>query len=208
MHLELLVEEASAEAALQHLIPKIVPGVTFVIHPHQGKADLLAKLADRLRGYRTWLTEEYRIGVLIDEDRHSAGCLDLKQRLEEAAQAARLRTRATATTPAEVQVVNRIAVEELEAWFFGDVPAIVAAYDRVPITLDRRQPYRDPDAIKGGTWERLERVLQDAGHYRGGLPKVEVARKIAEHMEPARNRSRSFRAFRDGLRRLILPPPE
>ena len=51
------------------------------------------------------------------------------------------------------QLVNRLAVEELEAWFFGDVDAMATAYPRVPRTLAQRAPYRDPDRIKGGTWE-------------------------------------------------------
>ena len=51
MHVELLVEEPSAEAALQNLLPRIVgPDVSFVIHPHQGKKDLLGKLPAPLRG--------------------------------------------------------------------------------------------------------------------------------------------------------------
>ncbi len=95
--------------------------------------------------------------------------------------------------------INRIAVEELEAWFFGDVGALVAAYPGVPETLDRRAKYRNPDAIAGGTWEALERVLQEAGHHGGGLAKVRAARDIAAHMDPGRNRSRSFQVFRDAI---------
>lgn len=49
------------------------------------------------------------------------------------------------------QVLNRLAIEELEAWFFGDVAALHSAYPRVPSTLGRRSRYRDPDAIRGGT---------------------------------------------------------
>jgi len=95
--------------------------------------------------------------------------------------------------------VNRLAVEELEAWFFGDVEAIAAAYPRVPRNLARKAPFRNPDRIKGGTWEALERVLQRAGHFPGGLGKIEAARAIARHMDPQRNRSRSFCVFRDAL---------
>lgn len=49
------------------------------------------------------------------------------------------------------QVVNRIAVEELEAWFFGDWSALQAAYPRVPATIPQKARFRDPDAIVGGT---------------------------------------------------------
>ena len=52
MHIEFLVEERSAEAALQNLLPRIFGSVaTFTIHPYQGKPDLLKKLPIRLKGY-------------------------------------------------------------------------------------------------------------------------------------------------------------
>jgi hypothetical protein len=56
--------------------------------------------------------------VIIDEDR--ADCQALKQVLEKEAHDAGLLTR-TAAAGQPYQVLNRIAIEELEAWFFGDV---------------------------------------------------------------------------------------
>jgi len=94
------------------------------------------------------------------------------------------------------KVVNRIAVEELEAWFFGDVDAVRAAYPKVSLTLSAKAAYRNPDAIRGGTREALEHVLRQSGYHKQGLPKIENARTIARHMDPDRNRSRSFRCFR------------
>ena len=95
-------------------------------------------------------------------------------------------------------------IEELEAWFFGDPDALRAAYPRVSRTLERKARYRDPDAVPGGTWEALLRVLQRAGYYKGvPLPKLEAANRIAQHMDPERNRSRSFQAFRAGLECII-----
>jgi len=97
------------------------------------------------------------------------------------------------------RVLNRIAVEELEAWFFGDVEAINQAYEGVPLTLGTKSAYQDPDAIKGGTWEAMERELQRAGYFKGGLAKIKAARAISANMVPSRNRSRSFQLFRKGL---------
>jgi hypothetical protein len=51
-----------------------------------------------------------------------------------------------------------------------------------------------------GIWEVLERILQKAGHFLGGLPKVQVAREVAATMDPDRNTSKSFQALRDGVR--------
>lgn len=112
MWLEFLVEEPSAEAALINLVPKIAPGIDFDIHPHEGKLDLLAKLPSRLKGYSYWLPEDWKIVVLIDEDRED--CRALKSQMEQAAHHADLRTPGNSTCP-PAQVVNRLAIEELEA---------------------------------------------------------------------------------------------
>jgi len=91
--------------------------------------------------------------------------------------------------------VNRIAIEELEAWFFGDVDALHAAYPRVSRHLANKAPYRDPDAITGGTAEALGRVLK--AYYRTGLLKTEVAKKIAPLNAVSSSLSRSgFCCFR------------
>ena len=201
MHVELLVEERSAEAALANLLPRILPpATTWRIHPFRGKSDLLGHLPQRLRGYRSWIPAAWRIVVLVDEDRQ--GCIELKGKLDGMAQEAGLTTRSTAGEGGRFEVLDRLAIEELEAWFFGDVEALVAAYPGVPATLAERASFRDPDAIRGGTWEALERVLRRAGYHRTGLPKVEAARRISAGMDPDRNRSGSFGHFRDGLRAL------
>jgi len=196
-HVEIFVEEPSAAAALRELVPMIRTDLTFNIYEFQGCPDLLAKLPDRLRGYRTWLPADWRIIVLIDRDR--SDCLTLKQRLLDMAEQAGLRYQKRRHAPP--QVLIRIAVEELESWFFGDVPALCAAFPGVSPDLAQRAGFRDPDAIRN-TWERLEQILQQAGHFHGGLQKIRCAREVALHMDPANNRSHSFRVFRDGLRAL------
>ncbi|MEW6267516.1 MAG: DUF4276 family protein [Thermodesulfobacteriota bacterium] len=201
MHVEFLLEETSAEEALKAILPKILGlNNTWTIHAHQGKRDLLAKLENRLKGYSRWLPEDSVIVVLIDEDRRD--CLALKQRLENTALVAGLGTSSHHGRRDRIQVVNRIAVEELEAWFFGDMEALLTAYPRIFRRLDREAPYRDPDAIRGGTWEALARVLKRAGYLRESLSKIEVARTVSRHMDPRRNKSRSFCCFRDALGRL------
>jgi hypothetical protein len=138
-------------------------------------------------------------------DRDDDDCRALKERLEKAAKEAGLATKSTPDSAGNFRVVNRIAIEELEAWFLGDVQALSAAYAGIPASLDRQAAFRDPDAVIGGTWEALHRVLKRAGHYVGSdrIPKIEVARRVAEQMVPNRNRSRSFQAFVTGLEALI-----
>lgn len=200
-HVEFLVEEPSAEAALGELLPSVLGDVSFAIHAHRGKDDLLRKLPAKLKGYAGWLPDDHRIVVLVDcDDNH---CRKLKARLEKSARDAGLKTRSS--NARRFRVVNRIAVEELEAWFFGDWDAVRAAYPRVKATIPSQTQYRKPDEIQGGTWEALEHVLQKAGYFSNGLPKIEVARSVAQHMEPKRNTSPSFGVFHSALLEFVTP---
>jgi hypothetical protein len=205
MHVEFLLEEPSAEALLQNLVPRILgPNVTFALHPFQGKTDLMSKLLARLRGYRSWLPHVYGdawcVVVLQDEDRRD--CHAIKSEMEQIAAEARLITRTAVRNGAvgPFRVINRIAIEEIEAWYFGDVEGLRAAFPEIPASLAAREGFRNPDAIGGGTAVALARLL--ATRYPTGLPKREVARIVAPHLELDRNRSASFRCFRDALREL------
>ena len=202
LHLEFYVEEESLELALTQILPKILPSnVTFNIHGYEGKPDFLKKVPNRLKGYQPSLHPDWKIVLLIDEDRED--CLNLKKQLEEMAISAGLITKSSCQKNKSFQVLNRIVVEELEAWFFGDVEAICQAYPKVSPHLAKRKGYRDPDAIKGGTAEALERVLKKAGYHQGGLEKKKASREISQYMNPESNRSKSFQVFYQGLLEII-----
>ncbi len=201
MQLEFLVEEPSAEQALLYIVPKITDAA-FRVHPFNGKNDLLSKLRQRLKAYNQRMKNGEDIRIIILVDRDDDNCHDLKVILEEATKWEGLVTKSSPAPSGVFHVLTRIAVEELEAWFLGDEQAIRTAYTRVPIFAQQRE-FRDPDAVRGGTWEALERLLQKAGYHQGGLAKIKAAREIATHMEPSRNRSRSFQIFCEGLQSLI-----
>ncbi|WP_295543468.1 DUF4276 family protein [uncultured Thiohalocapsa sp.] len=188
------VEEYSMEATLESLLPKLLGDVGFQIITFQCKNDLCKQAPDRLKAYAAWLPETWRILVLVDRD--DDDCLQLKADLEQMADAAGLVTKTAGTDGLTFHVVNRIVIEELEAWFFGDWQAVRVAYPRVPATIPQKAAFRDPDAIRGGTWEALERIMIKAGYFTTGLRKAELARSVARHMEPIRNTSRSFQAFK------------
>lgn len=195
--LEILVEELSAELALRSLLPKILPGVAFEIRVFRGKPDLLKKLPQRLAGYAAWPgTAEARLIVLVDRD--DDDCTDLRRQLDAIA----VRAGFSPHGP-ERRVVNRVAIEELEAWFFGDIEAVVAAFPRIPLNTAAKSAFRDPDAIRGGTAEAFERLLQQYGYHKGGLAKVDAAQAVSTHMDVENNRSRSFQVFRDGIRMFV-----
>jgi hypothetical protein len=185
------------EAFLRGLLPRMLPAdCTFEVHPFQGKTDLMRRLQDRLRGYAKWLPDDWRIVVVVDRD--DDVCSDLKTRLEAMAVGAGLRTRSSAGA-ARWQVVNRIAIEELEAWSFGDWDAVRSVFPRVSASIPNSAHYRDPDAISGGTWEAFERILQKHGYFKAGLRKIEVGRAIGSLLDQEHCRSRSFKTFQEAV---------
>ncbi len=111
-------------------------------------------------------------------------------------------TRSTSTN-GKYAIANRVVVEEVEAWYFGDWNAVRRAYPKIDPKWPGKAGYRDPDAIAGGTWEAFERIAKGAGYFKGGLRKVEAAKAIASHLTPLANTSRSFQTFRKVIDELI-----
>lgn len=96
-----------------------------------------------------------------------------------------------------------IAIEEGEAWFLGDIPAVKSAY------LKAKEPVLNAyvnDSICG-TWERLADAIYNGGSAalsaKGwqavGAEKSQWAEKISPHMDVANNSSPSFVYFRKKL---------
>ena len=185
------------EAFLQAWLGRVLPeDCTLGVHPDPGKDALLRRLGDRLGAYAKWITCELRIVVVVDRDRDESE--ELKSKLERICESAGLRSRRAAGSP-DWQVVTRIAIEELEAWYFGDWHAVCQPYPRVPANVPSLARYREPDAIAGGTWEAFERVLQKSGYFRQGLAKVQAATEIGRYVDPACSRPGSFAALRDAV---------
>jgi hypothetical protein len=202
--LEFLLEERSCEHALKILLPRMLQPVPLLSYRvFQGKGDLLENLPQVLRGYKQQIISgrNLRVVVLLDQDQQD--CVELKHKLMQHTREAQLIPFNHARADQPFHVLNRIAVEELEAWFFGDIEALCAAYPNVRSHLGDLAR-RDPDSIPRGTAEALERLLKKAGYYKNGMPKIEVAQRIAHHIQPDRNRSRSFRVFREGLSACLI----
>ena len=156
----------------------------------------MRKLETRLKGYAAWLPPEYRIVVIVDRDNDD--CQNLKSTLEQKCKNVGLRSRRVANG-LDWQVVTRIAIEELEAWYFGDWQAVRSAYPRASPNTPKQASYRDPDAIKNGTWEAFERVMKRHGYFKQGLAKLDAASAVGQHIDPKRNRSRSFAVFYNAI---------
>lgn len=217
MHFEILVEGQSDLTALSSGIMKDILGEysephTWKIHKHQGigtcnknpesppnvkDRTLLHNLPSKLRAYGKALTKEQAVVVLIDLDdkNHDERLKELEGALEHC-------------DPKPITIFS-LATEEMEAWFLGDVDALVAAYPEV--RLDVVQKYEQDSQC--GTWE----VLAEAVHPGGirtlmskGKRSVEIldqkrawAKNIAPHMKKDKNLSPSFQLFCGNIIQLI-----
>lgn len=147
MQVEFLLEEASAEAALRQLLPRLLPGCFCRYRVFEGCRDLLTQLPRLLPAYQRRMQqpgqENLRLVVLLDADNVGPRRLQV---LEDHATTARLLTYATTPAGQPFQILNCLAVQELEAWFLGDPAAIQAAYPRVHPHHFKGLP-ADPDTI-------------------------------------------------------------
>ncbi|MBA4368214.1 MAG: hypothetical protein C0403_11335 [Desulfobacterium sp.] len=213
MHIEILVEDSSGEELLKALLPVLLGPQgdphTWRMHAYKGigripqgllkKADptrriLLDQLPRVLRGYGKTPGID---AVVIVLDTDTRGCADFLKELK---------IMADACGPHSDNTMFRLAIEEIEAWYFGDREALLAAYPKAKVDVLGRYIQ---DSICG-TWELLADALFKGGSAairKDGWPlpgqvKHEWAKKIGPFMYPDRNLSPSFRKFRDGLRRL------
>ena len=201
VQLEMLVEEPSAEEALRHLLPKVLRGRARAKVVNLGsKYKLLKVLEDRLKAYRVRIDKGENLRVVVLVDRDDDDCTKLKCQLERMAKAANLPTK-THPVAGRVVVLNRIVIEELESWFIGDPEALRTAFPKLPAIAENSGIFRNPD--NGGSWEALHRFLKRHGIYKSNYPKIDAARKIAPHLDIARNRSVSFRNFCVGVEALL-----
>lgn len=200
--LEVLVEDRSTEQALRHLIPQIAPHCSFNIRSFDGQRGLMKRLPGRLRGYAERVRYDPNLRIVVVVDLDDDNCHELKKTLEDMTRSAGLTSLRSVRTAQIPIVATRIAIEELEAWFVGDVGALRTAYPRIPQSLAARHNLREPDDVRGGTWEAVERLLQSHGYHHGGMRKIALADEVARHMDVENNRSTSFCCLRDGIRRL------
>lgn len=217
MHFEILVEGQTELTALSILMREIIGEYdrphTWKIHKHRGigripndpgaKPDkndrtLLHNLPAKLRAYGKDRRDDVVVVVLVDLD-DRPNCIDFKSEL----------TTLLSHCPRQPKTLFRIAIEELEAWFLGDHEAIKRAYPNAkPSALDA---YTQDSLC--GTWEKLVDVVYPGGmaalgHYGKRSPligqqKTIWAKTICPLMDVERNNSPSFRAFYDGIRRML-----
>lgn len=175
-----LLEEPSAQDALQGFLPSILPpevSVEYLVF--EGKQDLEKRMVRRMRG---WLKPESVFVVLRDQD--SGDCCVIKQNLSGLCREA-----------GKPNAIVRIACRAMESWFLGDWASVSTAFAQPRLEkLQRKAIYRDPD-----------RLVNPVSELRKAIPtyqKREGARRIGPYLNHVRNRSRSFQVFVEAVQRI------
>jgi hypothetical protein len=178
-----LLEEESAKAMLESLLPRILhPDIQPRFIPFLGKQDLERQMTKRLRGY---VNREARFIVLRDQD-SAPDCIALKARL-----VARCRQAGR-----QGKTLVRIACTELETYYLADLRAVEQALKLK--NLAQRQgsaKFRSPDRL-GSPSKELDLLTM------GAYQKVSGSREIGKHLDPANECSPSFKNLVKGIRRL------
>jgi hypothetical protein len=181
--LHIFTEEPSLKNVFDIILPKILPEhVLFRIYPHQGKQDLEKALThtipsiSRIPGSR----------ILITRDQDTADCKKVKSEL--------------------IDIVKdncycEYSCKELESWFIGDLKAIENAFPRFRASqYENKAKYRNVDDIPKPSADLLKLIPEYSN--RKFLPKLEISEKIAEHMNPEKNKSKSFSQTIIAIKRL------
>lgn len=177
------LEEPSAKALLESLLPRYFPGRPFLFIVFQGKQQLDRDLPKRLRG---WNVPGDRFVVLRDQD--DDDCHDLKRRLTDLCRVGQ-----------QPDTIVRIACRELEAWYFGDLPATARALHAPELAaLAGKARFRHPDQIV-----RPSDALAESSGCR--YQKIDGSRRIGKHLTPKSNQSPSFGTFWQTLEQLADP---
>jgi Domain of unknown function (DUF4276) len=181
--LVLLLEEPSAKAFLQNLLPRILDASVVVrLIAFEGKQDLERQLTRRLRGYAN---PQARFLVMRDQD-SAPDCKLIKERLLRMCDAAGRRS---------VSLV-RIACRELESMYLADLNAVELALGLTGLVRHQQtQKFRQPDCLESPSHE-LSRLTK------GAYQKVRSSRELGKHMSLKNDRSSSFKNLVVGLERL------
>lgn len=180
--LVICLEEPSAKAMLEGVLPRILPeGVTVRYIVFEGKQDMHKQLVRRLR---LWQQPESRFVVMRDQD--GGDCHHIKQQLQELCNQA-----------GKEDVLIRIACRELESFYLEDLAAVELALQIPGLgNQQNKAKFRNPDELAAAA-EHLHRITE------GEYQKMMGSRAIGPHMSTqGENRSTSFNALLNGIRRL------
>lgn len=168
-----LLEESSAKAMLESLLPRVLnSAIQFRCIPFEGKQDLEKQLIRKIRGYQN---PEARFIVLRDQDNHP-DCTLVKSRLLDLCQ------QSGKSTHCKV----RVACRELETFYLADLTAVEHGLRITGLSrLQGTKKFRAPDEL-GSPSKELSSLTKNR------YEKVSSSRAIGKHLALDNTRSPSF----------------
>ncbi len=169
-------EQRLLEPLLHRHFPEAPPPLVIA---HDGKQDLERRLPTRLSA---WNIPGDRFMVLRDRD--GADCIAVRKNLQQLCRKA-----------GKPETVVRIACDNLEAWYLGDLATLGKIYGKPLAQHQDKEKFRNPDEL-GNPTQEVQRLVPQFG-------KVTGASLMGGQMTRDGNRSPSFRKFWQGVDRLL-----
>lgn len=178
-----LLEEPSARAMLESLLPRILSEeIHFRCIPFEGKQDLEKQLTRKIRGYQN---QGARFIVLRDLD-SQPDCLLLKRKL----------LALCADSGKAEQCLVRLACKELETFYLADLQAVEQALQMNGLAKHQHtKKFRTPDHL-GSPSVELKKLTKQK------YEKVAGSREIGKYLDPNNERSTSFRNLIGAISRM------
>lgn len=180
-HIVFFLEERSAKALLDTLLPRLLPPDAFSFHciPFDGKSALQRRMPRKLCA---WQKQDTFV-VLHDQD--SGNCNTLKTKLT-----------GLCAEAGKPDTLVRIACRELESWYLADLCAVEKGLEVKGLARHQdSSKYRDPDRQPNPA-KTLQQLTSNK------YQKVAGSRAIGPHLDLNNTRSASFRNFITGVRRI------
>jgi hypothetical protein len=175
-----MVEETSMKIVAQAIVNKLGFSDRTLILRHQGKSDLEVSFPRKLRAWASPNTTRF----IICRDNDGGNCVTLKNRLV---------GRIPIETKHKYKI--RIVMNELEAWYLGDLLALESA-GVIKVgeaqRLINKGKFRDPEKLVKAKVEFLK-LAKTTGQTR-------LAELIGPHMSLENNRATSYLQFVQALR--------
>ena len=183
-NLVFLLEGRSEKEMLKGFLPRFLPeNIKPFYIVFEGKQDLESKLMNRLKG---WNKPDSAFVILLDQDQED--CHRIKKRLIDKCQQCQK----------SLKYIVRIACHELESWYLGDLKAVGRALNK-PKLSDRyknKQKCKNPDKINTPAKELTKITHKE-------YQKISGSRAIGPFLSLERNKSKSFRVFVKGIKKLV-----
>lgn len=176
-----LLEERSAKELLQIVLKEILPSdmpKPFIFY-FEGKQDLERNIVRKISQWR--IPDSV---FLIMRDKDAADCIAVKRQL------------VSLCNQTRKPCIVRIACQELESFYLGDLSAVKQAF-HCAVPSQKSRKFRDPDHLSRPSGE-LERITN------GAYQKISGSQSIAPFLRlDGSNRSRSFNVLIEGIKHLL-----